>query len=77
VVLFCSAPCPMAMLLMPVVLEFRAPEPNAVFDTIAPAPLPTRTPDRVASVVEEIAPVTANNSALASQKNLGVVPVSS
>jgi len=45
---------------MPVVLLFRAPEPNAVFDAIAPAPLPTRTPDRVASVVEEIAPVTAN-----------------
>ena len=50
----------MAMLLMPVVLEFRAPEPNAVFDTIAPAPLPTVKPDRVASVVDEIAPVTAN-----------------
>ena len=42
------------------VLAFKAPEPNAVFVDIAPAPLPTRTPDRVASVVEEIAPVTAN-----------------
>jgi hypothetical protein len=48
------------MLLTPVVFEFKAPEPNAVFDDIAPAPLPTRTPDRVASVVEEIAPVTAS-----------------
>ena len=33
-------------------LAFKAPEPNAVFVDIAPAPLPTRTPDRVASVVE-------------------------
>ncbi len=48
------------MLLLPVVLAFKAPEPNAVLDAIAPAPLPTVTPDRVASVVEEIAPVTAN-----------------
>jgi hypothetical protein len=48
------------VLLVPVVLEFRAPEPNAVLDAIAPAPLPTVKPDRVASVVEEIAPVTAN-----------------
>jgi hypothetical protein len=48
------------VLLLPVVFEFKAPEPNAVFDDIAPAPLPTRTPDRVASVVEEIAPVTAS-----------------
>jgi len=45
---------------MPVVLAFKAPAPNAVLDTIAPAPFPTRTPDRVASVVEEIAPVTAS-----------------
>jgi len=43
----------------PVVLAFKAPEPNAVFVDIAPAPLPTRTPDRVASVVEDIAPVIA------------------
>ena len=42
------------------VLAFKAPEPNAVLVAIAPAPLPTRTPDRVASVVEEIAPVTAS-----------------
>ncbi len=59
-VLLKSALLPLAVLLSPVVLEFRAPEPNAVLDAIAPAPLPTRTPDRVASVVEEIAPVTAN-----------------
>ena len=43
---------------LPVVLAFKAPEPNAVFVDIAPAPLPTVKPDRVASVVEEIAPVT-------------------
>ncbi len=49
----------MAVFWVPVVFEFKAPAPNAVFDDIAPAPLPTRTPDRVASVVEEIAPVTA------------------
>ena len=48
------------MLLVPVVLAFKAPEPTAVFVAIAPAPLPTVKPDRVASVVEEIAPVTAN-----------------
>ena len=40
-------------------LEFKAPEPNAVLVATAPAPLPTVKPDRVASVVEEIAPVTA------------------
>ena len=34
------------------VLAFKAPEPNAVFVDIAPAPLPTRTPDRVASFVD-------------------------
>ena len=34
-----------------------------MLDAIAPAPLPTRTPDRVASVVEEIAPTTSNLTA--------------
>jgi hypothetical protein len=42
----------LAVLLPPVVLAFKAPEPNAVFVDIAPAPLPTVKPDRVASVVE-------------------------
>jgi hypothetical protein len=51
---------PLAVLLMPVVFTFKVPEPNAVLDEKAPLPLPTRTPDRVASVVEEIAPVTAS-----------------
>jgi hypothetical protein len=55
-----SALSPLAVLLVPVVFEFKAPAPNAVFDDIAPAPLPTVKPDRVASVVEEIAPVTAS-----------------
>jgi len=40
------------------VFAFKAPDPNAVFVDIAPAPLPTRTPDRVASVVE-VRPVNA------------------
>ena len=63
VVLLLSAFRPLAVLLPPVVLEFKAPEPTAVLDDIAPAPLPTRTPDRVASVVEEIAPTTSNLTA--------------
>ncbi len=36
-------------------LAFKALEPNAVLDVIAPAPLPTVKPDRVASVVEVMA----------------------
>jgi len=54
-----SASRPLAVLLKPVVFAFKAPEPSAVLVVIAPAPLPTVRPDRVASVVEEIAPVTA------------------
>jgi len=60
VVLLRSAFTPLAVLLLPVVLAFKAPEPNAVLDATAPAPLPTVKPDRVASVVEVIAPVTAS-----------------
>ena len=59
VVLLRSALTPLAVLLLPVVLAFKAPEPSAVLDAIAPAPFPTRTPDRVASVVEVTVPVTA------------------
>ncbi len=60
VVLLKSALVPLAVLLVPVVLRLKAPDPSAVFVDMAPAPLPTVKPDRVASVVEEIAPVTAS-----------------
>ena len=52
VVLLKSALVPLAVLLVPVVLRLKAPDPSAVFVDMAPAPLPTVKPDRVASVVE-------------------------
>ena len=52
VVLLRSALYPLAVLSLPVVFAFKAPDPSAVFVDMAPAPLPTVKPDRVASVVE-------------------------
>jgi len=73
VVLKRSAFSPLAVLLVPVVLAFKVFTPTAVLDAIAPAPLPTRTPDRVASAVEEIAPVTARPAVMDVSPALSIV----